>query len=222
VPRTAAFLAPWQVAEQGPDGSDRLLGYLPRWLQGPLATALARAVGRQLDALNGLGVDDQLFVATATWGLAWDAPNPDGTATATGWERDYGLVVQADDSYAVRRARVLGRMQGHVPRTLAEFAAYVAALLLPIAGSPYFGPSGGGVVTYSTYGKWVIFKPVNRGFPANFLDVEAALALAGPAHLGLWLAPHRQAPDTGLTDSELDLMHGEAIDVLLDSEIDGT
>jgi hypothetical protein len=222
VPRPVAFLSPWQPAEQGRGGADRLLGYLPRWLQGPRSRDVAGSVGRQLDALDGLGLDDQLFVATATWGLAWDAPHADGTATPTGWERDFGLAVQAGDTYATRRARVLGRMQGHALRTVADFAAYAAALLQPGAASPYFGPSGGGVVPYSTYGRWVVFKPANRGFPRNFLDIEESLALAGPAHLGLWLAPHRQAPDTGLLDSELDLLHGEAIDVLLDSEIDGT
>lgn len=221
MPRPPAFLAPWQPAAQRPDGADRLLGYLPRWLQGPRTRDVATAVGRQLDAIDGLGLDDQLFVATATWGLAWDAPNADGTTTPTGWERDYGLGVQAGDSYATRRARVLGRMQGHALRTLADFAALAASLLLPSLGSPYFGPSGGGVTTYSTYGRWVVFKPANKGFPANFLDVEAALALAGPAHLGLWLAAHREAPDSGLTDDQLDLMHGEAIDVLTDAELDG-
>jgi hypothetical protein len=221
MPRPVAFLAPWQPAEMPPSGLERLLGYLPRWLQGPRTRDVAGAIGRQLEDLDGLGLDEQLFVATATWGLAWGAPNPDGTATPTGWERDYGLGVQAGDSYATRRARVLGRMQGAAMRTLAEFAAYAAALLQPGATSPYFGPSGGGMATYSSFGKWVVFKPAGRGFPANFLDVEAALALAGPSHIGLWLAPHREAPDTGLLDWQADLMHGEALDVLTDAEWDG-
>jgi hypothetical protein len=222
MPRGQAYLFPWQVAGQREYGDDRLLRYLPRWLQGPRTRDVAGAIGRQLGAIDGLGLDDQLFVATATWGLAWDAPNADGTTTATGWERDYGLGVRAGDSYATRRARVLGRLQGHAIRTVGEFGAYALALLGRPWTGPAFGPTPDGLMTAnSTFARWVVFKPLVAGFPANFRDVEAALALAGPAHLGLYLAPHREAPDTGLTDAQLDLMHDQAIDLLTDAEIDG-
>lgn len=222
MPRGLAFFAPWQVAKQGLRGVDRLLGYLPRWLQGPRTRDVAGAIGRQVDGIGALGLDDQLFASTATWGLAWDAADAAGGVVATGWERDYGLGVQAGDSYATRRARVLARMRGRGVRTLAEFAAYAAALLGDPMAHGGFGPTtGGGMVTYSTFGKWVIFKPADKGFPANFLDVEAALALAGPAHLGLWLAPHREAPDTGLTVAQLALMRVAAVSVLTVAEIEG-
>jgi hypothetical protein len=51
--------------------------------------------------------------------------------------------------------------------------------------------------------------------------VEAALALAGPSHLGLWLAPHREAPDTGLTLEQLGMMRVAAVSVLTVAEISG-
>lgn len=220
MPRGEAYLWPFQVANQREYGDDRLLRYLPRWLQGPLSHVIAGAFGRQLDAIDGLGIDDQLFVTTATWGLAFDQRQADGTVIPSGWERDYGIGVKLNDSLATRRLRVLGRIRGGALRTLYDFAAYTGALLgVPLYGAA-FGPSIGGMVTYSTYGRWVVFKPPRSGFPGNFLDVEAALALAGPAHIGLWLAPHRESPDSGLTDDQLNLIHGEAIDVLLDSEID--
>lgn len=211
--RPTVFLLPWQTSENPPTGLERLLGYLPRWLQGPVTWAVAGAVGAQLDALDGLGIADQLFVATATWGLAYDHPNADGTATPTGWERDYGIPVNAADGYAVRRARVLGRMQGHALRTVADFAGLVRSLLVP--------PATGATTVYQTYGRWAVFKPFDRGFPSNFADVEAALALAGPAHIGLWLAPHREAPDTGLTLEQLGMMRVAAVSVLTVAEISG-
>jgi hypothetical protein len=195
-------------------GVDRLLSYAPRWLTGRIAQDVFGAVGAQLDDYDALDIGDQLFVATATWGLAYDHPNGDGTVTPTGWERDFGLPTIETDSLATRRARVLARIQGHAARTVADFAVLVQAMLLPPATCP--------PTTYTTAGLWVVFKPCDIGWVTNFLDVEAALALAGPAHLGLWLAPHRETPDTGLLDWQLDLMHGEAIDVLTDAEIDGT
>jgi hypothetical protein len=213
MPRRIAFYFPWQVVAGRPLGMDRLLGYLPRWLQGPRTRDVAGAIGRQLDAIDGLGLDDQLFVATATWGLAWDAPNGDGTTTPTGWERDFGVATQVGDSYATRRARVLGRMQGHALRTAADFAGMVRSMLLP--------PATGTPTVYQTFGKWAVFKPFDRGFPANFRDVEAALALAGPSNLGLWLAPHREAPDTGLTLEQLGMMRVAAVSVLTVAEISG-
>lgn len=207
----SGFYSPWQPFELPPAGGDRLLRYLPRWLQGPLVRDVAGAIGAQLDAVEGLALGDQLFVATATWGLAFDAPNPDGSVTPTGWERDYGIPVAVEDGYPARRARLLARMQGGVARTAADFAALVEDVLRPPASCP--------PTVHRVPSRWTIFKPCDRGFPSNFIDVEAGLALAGPAHLGLWLAPW----DTtlGLYDPQLDLMHGEAIDVLSDSEIDG-
>lgn len=208
----SAFLTPWQPLDPPPPaGVDRLLGSLPRWLQGPLARTVCEAIGAQLDALDGLAEADQLFVSTATWGLAFDADNPDGTVTPTGWERDYGIPVAVEDGYPARRARVLAKMQGGVARTAADFAALVEDLLTPPATCP--------PVVYQVAAQWAIFKLCDRGFPSNFIDVEAGLALAGPAHLGLWVGAWDDV--NGLLDWQLDLEHGEAIDVLTDAEIDG-
>jgi len=194
-------------------GGDWLLRFLPRWLQGRVLRDVAGAIGQQLDAIDALGLDDQLFVATATWGLAWDHPLPDGTAVPTGWERDYGIPVAEADGYPARRARVLAKMRGGAARTVADFAALVQGMLIPPATCP--------PTVYQAPAEWAVFKPCDRGFPDNFADVEAALAAAGPAHLGLWLAPHREAPDTGLTLEQLGMMRVAAVSVLTLAEIGG-
>lgn len=213
MPRGPAFLAAWQAARQQQDrANDRLLRYLPRWLQGPIARDVSGAIGRQLDAIDGLGLADQLFVASATWGLAFDAPNPDGTVTPTGWERDFGIAVVVADGYAARRARVLAKMQGGAARSVADFAALVEALLIPPATCP--------PTVYQQPANWAVFKPCDGGWVTNFDDVQAALAAAGPAHIGLFLAPWDTAH--GLTYSELNRMAYPALDVLAYVELNGS
>jgi hypothetical protein len=197
----------------GGAAAERLLGYLPRWLQGPLSRAVCEAIGQQLDEFDLLAFADQLFVATASWGLAFEVPNADGATTPTGWERDYGLASVSTDTEEVRRARVLARRRAHAIRTAADFVAFVRAILVPAATAD--------PTAYTAFGRWVVYKPADRGWVTNFEDVEAALALAGPAHVGQWLAPHREAPDSGLTVAQLAMMRTAAVSVLTVAEIEG-
>lgn len=149
-------------------GVERLLGYAPRWLQGLIAREVFGAIGEQLDDFEALDLADQLFIATATTAL-------------DRWERDFGLPTIETDSLATRRARVLARRRGQAIRTEADFAALVRDTLQPAqSGLPYVRVG---------YGRYAAFQPADSGFPTNFDDVEALLALVGPAHLGLWVAP---------------------------------
>lgn len=188
----------------------RLKRYLPRWLQGNVATDVAGAVGAQYDAVEALAIGDQLFVATATWGLAFDYPDPvTGGTIPSGWERDYGIPSEPADPLEERRARVLARMRRGALRTAADFAAFIQAET---------GQSCPPTV-YDTYGLWVVFKLCEPGWPANFDALTADLVTYGPAHMALWLAPWDAC--AGLEVWQLDRMAWHAIDVLEIREFDG-
>lgn len=193
-------------------GVDWLMGRLPRWLQGPITRDVFGAVGAQLDDIDALAIADQLFVMTATWGLAYEHPNGDGTTTPTGWERDLGIPVAEADGYVARRLRVLAKLQGGAARSAADFAELVEDLLQPPATCP--------PTVYQQPARWAIFKPCDMGFPTNFDAVEAALGAAGPAHIELWLAPW----DTvhGLHYADLNRMAYPALGVLTWDELNGS
>lgn len=186
-------------------GTDRILKYLPRWLyNGPLSSEVAASAGFQLDAIEALAIPDQIFIETAT------GDRDPLTGGLSNWELDYGIPTVTSDSDALRRSRILARIRGQVARNDVDYLAIVRALLSTSTANP---------TPFVTPGQYVIYKLFDRGFPTNFVAVEAALFASSPAHIGLWLAPWDTV--AGLTDPQLNLMHGEAIDVLSDSEIDG-
>lgn len=191
------------------NGTARLKRYLPRWLQGNVATDVAGAVGAQVDAFDELALGDQIFVASATWGLAFDWAAPDGTVIPSGWERDYQIPAVPADPLEARRARVLARMRRDALRTAADFAAFVQAM------------TGQGCLptVFQSYAWWAVFKLCEAGWPSNFIDIEAQLAFHGPAHESLYLAPWDRC--LGLPFWELDLMAFIAQDVLEFADMDG-
>lgn len=185
----------------------RLLRFLPRWLQGQVTQDVMAAAGVQIADLVNLAVPGQLYVSSTDWGLAFDLQNDDGPVVRTGWEPDYGLPTITGDGLDMRRARVLARRRGAAMRNDADFRAYVRALVLPV-------PTDDADARVHP-GEYVVYVLADEGWPSNFADLEGALALVGPAHLGMYLAPHDAAQGLTLAQgNQLALVAGNELTLL--------
>lgn len=206
MPPTTAFLMPWQPAAFAASELERLLAMLPdavyrkdAGLLVSILAAIAAELERRRDALALLG--QQGFPSAATFAIGdWEAQ--------LGLPRGVGMTTRRRQARAVTRRRGMGGLP------IGRFMQEQARDALPHADEL---PA----VFEVRAGHWAIFKPVEQGWPGDeaFIEAERRLRAAGPAAQHFWLAPH----DTrvGLYDNELDLVHGEAIDVLTDREIDG-
>jgi hypothetical protein len=122
------------------------------------------AIGSEVDLVDQSNTDlqNQLYIAKATWGLTY-------------WENALGITTNEADSYDIRRSRVLSKWRG--------FGNFSAALVDTVAAAY----SGGEVeVTVDIPNYVVHIKFIGaRGVPPNLDDLLAQLDNIIHAHLEL-------------------------------------
>ena len=148
-----------------------LIESLPGYYQNSAPVAeLERAIGSQMEALWEDREDllRQLWVDTATWGLAW-------------WESWCGLPVDATLSQEARRARVKAKLRGRGAATVEEIRALAQS----------FSPYPVEVVEESAYHRFTLWFLGAVGELPNQEDMTAAVNELKPAHLA-WEAKYRK------------------------------
>lgn len=176
-----------------------LLNLVPSWLQGPVATDVLGAAGRELDSAYDNDVSDELFIVTAD-------------STIDRWEKDYGIPTVAGDSLADRRARVLARKRAQAIRNDADFIAFVEDQILPVELAQ--------VDPVVEMAKYAIYKPTDRGQVTNNVDVDLALEGVAPAHMFFGLAPWDDVD--GLPSEYAQTIRPVAVNLLTPTEVSGS
>ena len=150
----------------------QLIEMLPRYYQkSPPVAELERVLGLQTGALRVSELDtlDQLWVDTATWGLAL-------------WEAWVGLPAAPGSPASARRSRIKARLRGQGTTTAGKIAAVVAS----------FGFDAGQVRVAEDAAHYA-FQVVISGLAApleaeDAAEIQAAVDEIKPAHLSWSLA----------------------------------
>ena len=141
---------------------------LPRYYQtSPPVSELERVLGEQAAALAGAGEDTlaQLFVDTATWGLAL-------------WEQWVGLPVDRVNPFSTRRQRVLAKLRGQ--------GVVTAELLANVVASFGYNPEQVSVLEHSDSYQFEIVLSGLAAVPEDVSGITAAVNELKPAHLDYW------------------------------------
>lgn len=141
---------------------------LPQYYQdSPPVSELERVLGLAAEALMGAGEDTlaQLWVETATWGLAL-------------WESWCGLPTDASRPYSWRRQRVLAKLRGQ-GTTTAEMIANVVA-------SFGYHPEQISVVEHPEEYAFEVVLSDLAGLPTDVSGITGAVNEIKPAHLDWW------------------------------------
>lgn len=142
-----------------------LIESLPGYYQNSAPVAeLERAIGTQVEALWEDREDllRQLWVDTATWGLAW-------------WESWCGLPVDTTLSHEARRARVKAKLRGRGTTTVELIASVVAGY--------GYDPGQVAVVEHPAESRFEVVLSGLAETPTELSGITAAVNEVKPAHL---------------------------------------
>lgn len=139
-----------------------MLETCPPYYDRLIYNALLNAIGRQMDDIEARETDiiNQLFIKTATWGLAL-------------WEEDYELSSFAGKPYEQRRSRIISKRRG---------MGKVSVSLLKRVAESYIN----GTVDVHKEPNSAIFRVKfidNLGIPPNLEDLKEALYDTIPSHM---------------------------------------
>lgn len=138
-----------------------MLDYLPKYYEEVRESAnIVNVESTELESLNAdiKDVLDQLFVDTATWGLAK-------------WEKVVGIITDNTKTYEQRRSAIKSKLRGMGTVTLA---------MIKNVGDSFYSVDV--KEDYANY-QITIVSVGERGVPDNFADLEKAINEIIPAHL---------------------------------------
>lgn len=140
-----------------------MMGYLPGYYENSrVMSTLIDGQGQEVDRLRLAldGVLDQLFVDTATWGLAR-------------WEMEYGIPTDESKPVEQRRSVIRSKIRG--------IGTVTPSLIKSVAES-YANGEVSITASYEDYTVMVTFVST-YGVPPNISDAQAAIRDVLPAHL---------------------------------------
>jgi hypothetical protein len=159
--------------------TERMTAGLPGYYQNSrVMEAIQAAQADEFDSQEEKSKDlqNQLFIQTATWGLAY-------------WEYPLGIPVNLADSYDIRRSRVLSKWR--------SLSSQFSAKLIASICEAFSGGETNVIIDVATQTVKVKFIGA-RGIPENLDDLKEAVEKIVHAHLGV------EYSFTYLTWNELD------------------